>query len=45
MIKSKQKHSKAGIKENRRKLTNDIIKASMGIKMICKVKDMKQGKD
>jgi hypothetical protein len=45
MIKSKQKHSKAGLKENRRELTNDIAKAAMGIKMIAKVRDYKEGKD
>jgi hypothetical protein len=45
MIKSKQKHSKAGLKENRRKLTNDIAKAAMGVKMLCKVKDLKKDRD
>ena len=32
MIKTKEKHSKAGLKERRRKLTNNIFKAAMGYK-------------
>jgi hypothetical protein len=44
MIKSKQKHSKAGLKEQRKKLTSDIAKAAMGIKMLCKVKELKNDK-
>ena len=32
MIKTKEKHSKAGLKERRRKLTNDILKTAMGYK-------------
>jgi hypothetical protein len=41
MIKSKQKHSKAGLKENSRKQADKVVKVLTGIKMIAKVRDYK----
>jgi hypothetical protein len=41
MIKSKTKHSKAGLKEQRKKQADNMLKVLTGIKMIAKVRDYK----